>query len=67
MKNKDYRLIEKNGVEVEITDSAVVKIHFIGRDIVVITRKYKDGESVAKYNNFSESFYDDNEKLGVKI
>ena len=54
---KDYRLIEQDGAEIELTDSTILKIHFAGRNTVIVTRKYKDGESIAKYSNISESFY----------
>ena len=55
---KDYRLIEREGVEIEITDDTIIKMHFIGRDKIIVTRKYNDGTSVAEYTNHSESFYE---------
>lgn len=57
---KNYRLIEQDGAEIELTDGAIIKLHFAGRDTIIVTRKYEDGESIAKYSNFSETFYHDN-------
>ena len=54
---KHYKLIEKDGVEIEITDGTIIKMHFVGRDKIIITRKYENGESVAKYTNTSESYF----------
>lgn len=54
---KNYKLIEKDGVEIEITDGIIIKMHFVGRDKIIITRKYENGESVAKYTNTSESYF----------
>lgn len=53
----NYRLIEEEGVSIELSDYSINQIHFIGENVIVL-RKYKDGsESVSTCKPMSVKYY----------
>jgi len=54
---KNYRLIEKEGISIEITDPTIYQIHFRGEEVVVLRRYKNGGESISLCPPRETSFY----------
>lgn len=55
-KTKDYRLIEKDGLTIEVSDPTIYQIHFSGEKVIIL-RRYKDGKSMSECPPMRETFF----------